>query len=72
MPCYDHRDSAEYQTKELSDKVNQLTEMLCDLCRCVESDLPTPMYVEKWYKRHKKEDERHKKEEAELDKLDKQ
>jgi len=57
MPCYDHRDSPDYIRKEMSDKVNNLTNLLCLQCKTsLRSGEKLHPSVAKWYLAHEQKD----------------
>lgn len=59
MPCYD---PTNYEAERASQKVNELTNMLCELCKTLnESELPLNSLMSEelaeWWKQHKKVDQ---------------
>jgi len=63
MPCLDcGPNPPTWELQQYKKKIDELTEMLCNLCRSLETcDLPiVPKSVETWWKYHKKADERRK------------
>lgn len=67
MPCYDERSDPKYIRKEIDEKwqkkVDELTSMLCLMCRCVEATeiFTLPQSILPWWKKHKKFDKSKKK-----------
>lgn len=58
MPCSDGDAYARIIYKEDTDKINNLTAHLCELCTLVEGKVELPEAVKAWWERHQAADKR--------------
>lgn len=57
MPCYDSQSERNYEwEKEIHDKCNLLTRLLCSTLKAVKASEPIPDEVEKWFVEHLEQD----------------
>lgn len=63
MPCYDVRNSYDFGKQEAKHEIDNLTRMLCGLCR----EIDNPHYINEvpglreWWREHQKWDKKRKK-----------